>query len=89
VTVAGPPRIHAELVDEGIQIGRKRVERLMRKAGFLVVSRHKGTRTTFRDPMIGPEDDLCVEILAALEREDAVLEEGDNAIKGSSLRLTP
>jgi coenzyme F420-0:L-glutamate ligase/coenzyme F420-1:gamma-L-glutamate ligase len=28
-------------------------------------------------PMIGPEDDLCVEILAALEREGAALEEGD------------
>ena len=26
----GAPRIHAELADEGIQVGRKRVERLMK-----------------------------------------------------------
>jgi hypothetical protein len=44
----GIPRIHAELVDEGFRIGRKRVARLMRLAGLQGVSRCKGGRTTIR-----------------------------------------
>ena len=28
------PRIHAELIDEGVHVGRKRVARLMRAAGL-------------------------------------------------------
>ena len=44
----GAPRIHAELIDEGIHVGRKRVERLMRAAGIVGVSRRKAARTTFR-----------------------------------------
>ena len=35
----GAPRIHAELEAEGIQVGRKRVARLMRAAGLAGVSR--------------------------------------------------
>jgi len=35
----GAPRIHAELEAEGIQVGRKRVARLMRAAGLVGVSR--------------------------------------------------
>ncbi len=30
----GAPRIHAELVDEGVQVGRKRIERLMKATGI-------------------------------------------------------
>ena len=30
----GAPRIHADLADEGIRVGRKRVERLMKGAGI-------------------------------------------------------
>ena len=45
----GVPRVHAELRDQGICVGRKRVARLMRAAGLEGVSRRKGTRTTFRD----------------------------------------
>jgi putative transposase len=33
----GAPRIHAELTDEGIHVGRKRVERLMKAAGIVGV----------------------------------------------------
>jgi putative transposase len=54
----GAPRIHAELVDEGARIGRKRVERLMKAAGLAGVSRRKGTRTTFRDERVRPACDL-------------------------------
>ena len=34
----GAPRVHAELADEGIFVGRKRVERLMKAAGLKGVS---------------------------------------------------
>lgn len=54
----GAPRIHAELIDEGIRVGRKRVERLMKAAGLAGVSRRKGTRTTFRDERVRPACDL-------------------------------
>ena len=46
----GVPRIHAELCDEGVHVGRKRVARLMRAAGLQGVSRRKSTRTTIRQP---------------------------------------
>ena len=42
----GAPRIHAELRSEGLQIGRKRVARLMREAGIAGVSRRRRTVTT-------------------------------------------
>lgn len=45
----GAPRIHAELVDDGVRVGRKRVERLMKTAGIAGVSRRKSARTTARD----------------------------------------
>jgi putative transposase len=54
----GAPRIHAELIDEGIRVGRKRVERLMKAAGLAGVSRRKGARTTFRDERVRPACDL-------------------------------
>jgi putative transposase len=54
----GAPRIHAELIDQGIRVSRKRVERLMKAAGIAGVSRRKETRTTFRDERIRPACDL-------------------------------
>ncbi len=45
----GRPRIHAELVDEGIQVGGKRVARLMRNLHIHGASRRKTTITTIRD----------------------------------------
>ncbi len=41
----GAPRIHAELSDEGVHVGRKRVERLMKAEGLAGVSRRRGTLT--------------------------------------------
>ncbi len=54
----GAPRIHAELVDEGIAVGRKRIQRLMKAAGLAGASRRKATRTTFRDQRVRPACDL-------------------------------
>ena len=45
----GAPRIHAELADEGIHVGRKRVARLMRAEGVAGVSRRRIATTTVRD----------------------------------------
>jgi putative transposase len=54
----GMPRIHADLVEEGQRVGRKRVGRLMRDAGLAGVSRRRGTRTTTRDKAARPAPDL-------------------------------
>lgn len=54
----GAPRIHAELRDAGVHVSRKRVERLMRAAGLVGVSRRKAARTTFRDERVRPACDL-------------------------------
>jgi putative transposase len=45
----GAPRIDAELAEEGIHVGRKRVARLMRAAGLAGVSRRRFVTTTVRD----------------------------------------
>ena len=42
----GSPRIHAELQEEGVRCSRKRVARLMRKAGIEGCHRHRSIRTT-------------------------------------------
>lgn len=54
----GAPRIHAELADEGVSVGRKRVERLMLAKGSRGVSRRKFVVTTERDPRVRPAADL-------------------------------
>jgi putative transposase len=54
----GVPRIHAELIDDGEHVGRKRVERLMRQAGLEGVSRRKKRKTTRRDADARPALDL-------------------------------
>ena len=54
----GMPRIHADLVQAGIRVGRKRVARLMRAASLQGVSRRKGPRTTVRRPEARPAPDL-------------------------------
>jgi len=54
----GAPRVHEELRDEGVRVGRKRVARLMRVAGLQGVSRRKSVRTTVRKPGAPPAPDL-------------------------------
>jgi len=54
----GAPRIHAELADEGVRVGRKRVARLMKAAHLQGISRRKRPRTTLRQPAARPAPDL-------------------------------
>jgi putative transposase len=54
----GAPRVHAELRDQGIRIGYKRVARLMRAEGLQGVSRRPRFRTTRRDRDARPAPDL-------------------------------
>jgi len=54
----GAPRIHAELADEGMHVGCKRVARLMRAVGLRGVSRRKRPSTTVREPRQRPAPDL-------------------------------
>lgn len=54
----GAPRIHAELRDEGVFVGCKRVARLMRADGLQGVSRRKGPRTTTPSERARPAPDL-------------------------------
>jgi putative transposase len=54
----GTPRIHRDLRDAGIRVGRKRVARLLKQAGLQGVSRRKWVRTTVRAAMGRPAPDL-------------------------------
>jgi putative transposase len=54
----GAPRIHAELAEQGLRVGCKRVARLMRAAGFRGVSRRNWIITTVRDRDARPAPDL-------------------------------
>jgi putative transposase len=55
----GAPRIHAELADaHGVHCGRKRVARLLRLAGLRGGCRRRWVRTTQRDQLATPADDL-------------------------------
>jgi putative transposase len=45
----GSPRVHAELAESGLRIGRKRVARLLKIAGLAGVSRRRFVTTTVRD----------------------------------------
>jgi putative transposase len=54
----GAPRIHAELAETGVHVGRKRVARLMRAEDLQGVSRRKAPHTTQRKPGARPAPDL-------------------------------
>lgn len=54
----GAPRIHAELAEAGLCVGRKRVARLMRTEDLRGVSRRKTPRTTQRKPGAHSAPDL-------------------------------
>jgi transposase InsO family protein len=52
----GSPRVHAELSNRGKRVGRKRVARLMRKAGFVGRTPRRFRRTTTPDPTTQVQD---------------------------------
>jgi putative transposase len=54
----GAPRVHAQLHNDGVQVGCKRVARLMRHTGLRGVSRRRFVITTQRDPAATPAVDL-------------------------------
>lgn len=54
----GVPRIHATLASAGAHCGRKRVARLMRRAGLHGTHRRRPFPTTQRDPQAEPAPDL-------------------------------
>lgn len=54
----GAPRIHAELADRGVRVGRKRIARLMRDAQIQGITRRKAIFTTRRDSTARPAPDL-------------------------------
>jgi putative transposase len=54
----GERRLHAELRDLDVHVGRKRIARLLRQMGLAGVSRRKRTTTTTRDRDARPAPDL-------------------------------
>ena len=54
----GAPRIHAMLAREGIRVGRKRVERLMRGLGIQGAHLHRHWKTTRPDRRVTAAPDL-------------------------------
>ena len=67
----GAPRIHAELAEGGVQVGRKRIERLMKAIGLKGVSRRKFVVTTERNPRARPASDLVYRNFYAPSRQIA------------------
>ncbi len=58
-SVYGSPRVHAELADAGVQVGRKRVARLMRTAELVGCHRRKRSFSiTKQNPAAAPAPDL-------------------------------
>ncbi|MCA1699231.1 MAG: IS3 family transposase, partial [Actinobacteria bacterium] len=50
----GSPRIHAELRNRGVRVGRKRVERLMRRHSLSGLVKRRRGKTTIRVPGVRP-----------------------------------
>ena len=79
--IYGSPNIHAELRDAGVRVGRKRVARLMRRAGIRGVSRRGSfVVTTRRDRRQRPAPDLV---------ERRFVAEGPNALWVADMTYVP
>ncbi len=65
----GSPRVHAELKALGTRCGRKRVARLMRKAGLQGCMRGRRKRTPRRSGRAAPAKDLLQRSFAATEAD--------------------
>ena len=63
--IYGYPRVHAELRALGVRCSRKRVARLMSKAGLQGCIRGRRKRTTRRNPCATPAPDLVKRNFAA------------------------
>jgi len=63
----GVPRIHADLREDGVRVGRKRVDRLMRAAGIAGVSRRRFVVTTVRERSARQAPDLVERAFRAAE----------------------
>jgi putative transposase len=63
----GVPRVHHELRESGVEVGRDRVARLMRLAGLQGISRRRFVVTTRRDGAACPSPDLVERRFAATE----------------------
>jgi putative transposase len=61
----GVPRIHADLADAGVHVGRKRIARLMARDHLAGVHRRRFVRTTIRDEQAEPFPDLVKRDFAA------------------------
>ena len=67
----GAPRVHAELLAEGVRLGRKRVARLMRQARIQGVHRRRRVTTTRPNPARAAAPDLVRRRFTA-ERPDQI-----------------
>lgn len=63
----GAPRIHAMLSRDGIRVGRKRVERIMRQLGIQGAHLHKHWKTTRQDNKASAAPDLVERNFTAAE----------------------